>query len=136
MARQQAKAPKTETLERIDPDEDFSDVDGDPRAEFALEEEDPTRHYHWAHNSPDDIGQYKGGVLGYRVEYFEEGGVRPRMVAEMKPGEAITKRDHVLVSCDKDKWDKFNRYQKKKNQDVRDRLFKQAQRTVTAGMRE
>jgi hypothetical protein len=130
------KAPKTETLTRIDPDEDFSDVDGDPRTEFALVNEDPTRHYHWAHKSPDDIGQYKGGVIPYRVEHATADGVAAKMAAEFVEGETIMKRDHVLVSCDKEKWDKLQRYRRKQTTEANESMFKKSQRSVTAGMRE
>lgn len=128
-------ATAVETLDRVDPDEDFSDVDGDPKNEFALnpDSEDPTRHYHWAHNSPEDIGAYKGGVLGYRVENYADGGVRPQMCADVAVGEAITKRDHVLVSCDKALWEKRQRFERKQQADLNDRMFKARQRTVVAG---
>jgi hypothetical protein len=131
MAKAQAQA-KTETLNRIDPDEDFSDVDGDPRTEFALDEStlDPDKHYHWAHNDPDDIGQYTGGQLGYRVEHLEDGGVRPKMGYGIKPGEAIVKRDHVLISCDKALWDKRERFLKKKTQDNNRAMFKKLQSPI------
>lgn len=127
----------TKVIPRVDPDEDFSDVDGDPRTEFALDEAtlDPSRHYHWAHNSRDDISQYTGGVLGYVVEHLQDGGVRPKMGYGIAPGEAITKRDHVLVSCDKALWDKRERFEKKKNADMRAGMFKAAQRSITVQAR-
>lgn len=124
-----------ETLNRVDPDEDFSDVDGDPKNEFELDSdsEDPTRHYHWAHNSPDDIGQYTGGVLQYRVEKYADGGVKPRMLSGLEVGQTITKRDHVLVSCDRALYEKRLRYERKKTQQTNDQMFKSRQRTVVAG---
>ena len=124
------QAPKTETLQRFDPDEDFSDVDGDPRHEFGLVNEDPTRVYHWAHNSEADIGQYKGGVLGYRLEHSSEGGVAPKMSAGTVIGELITKRDHVLMSCDKGLWQKRKRFEHKKTLETNERMFKKAQGTI------
>lgn len=117
-------------LSRVDPDEDFSDVDGDLRNEFALENEDPTRHYHWAHKDPNDIGQYKGGILGYRVEYYEPNGVMARMHSEHVKGEAITKRDHVLVSCDKEMWQKRNRFEHMQTRKTNARMFKRRQRDL------
>src|SRR4051812_41230555 len=127
------RKPTTVTIPRVDPDEDFSDVDGDYRTEFALDDEtqDPTRHYHWAHKSPDDIGQYKGGVLGYRLEHYAKGGVRPLMCADETEGEAITKRDHVLVSCDRALWEKRERFLSKKTKEANERMFKAAQRPIT-----
>ena len=117
-------------LSRVDPDEDFSDVDGDLRNEFALENEDPTRHYHWAHNNPNDIGQYKGGILKYRVEYTAPGNVEARMRSEFVEGEAITKRDHVLVSCDKAMWQKRNRFEHMQTRKNNERMFKRRQRDL------
>lgn len=117
-------------LSRVDPDEDFSDVDGDLRGEFALDNEQPDRHYHWAHNDPNDIGAYKGGQLGYRVEYYVEDGVMARMHAEHTKGEAITKRDHVLVSCDKAMWQKRNRFEHMQTRQNNARMFKRRQRDI------
>ncbi len=123
--------PKTEILTRIDPDEDFSDVDGDIRNEFELVDQDPTRVYHWAHSSEADIGQYTGGIVGYKVERSAAGGVglRQRGV-ELKDGEVITKRDHVLLSCDKALFDKRQRFLNKKQREDNDRMFKKNQSTI------
>jgi hypothetical protein len=115
---------------RVDPDEDFSDVDGDPKNEFSIENEDPQRHYHWAHNNPNDIGQYKGGILKYRVEHYEEGGVFARMNSEQTLGEAITKRDHVLVSCDKALWQKRNRYERVQTLATNEGMIKKLRRDI------
>ena len=117
-------------ISRVDPDEDFSDVDGDLRNEFALENEDPTRHYHWAHNDPSDIGEYKGGILGYRVEYATKDGVMARMHAEHNIDEPITKRDHVLVSCSKEMWQKRNRFEHMQTRKTNERMFKRKQRDI------
>jgi hypothetical protein len=99
-------------LNRVDPDEDFSDVDGDLRGEFALDNEQPDRHYHWAHNDPNDIGAYKGGLLKYRVEYYEEGNVMARMHAE-----------HAM-------WQKRNRFEHIQTRKTNDRMFKKKQRDL------
>lgn len=119
-----------ETLKRIDPDEDFSAVDGDPRNDFAIDSEEGDRQYIWVRNHPDDIGEYKGGVIPHRVEYFEEGGVRPRMAAENPIGEAIQKRGHVLMSCDKALWQKRNRFQLAKTREHNELMFKRRQRDL------
>lgn len=118
-----------ETLKRIDPDEDFSDVDGDPRNDFALDNEESDRHYAWVRNHPDDIGEYKGGIVGYRLEYFNE-GVRPRMASELKADEPIQKRGHVLMSCDKALWQKRNRYELAKTHQHNEMMFKRRQRDL------
>jgi hypothetical protein len=133
------KAPKqsdmmrtlgVETLSRIDPDEDFSDVDGDPRNDFALENEDTDRHYVWVRNHPDDIGEYKGGVVGYRVEYAESGGVIPKMASEQVAGDSITKRGHVLMSCDLGQWQKKNRHDLAQTRRTNEMMFKRRMRDL------
>jgi hypothetical protein len=123
---------KTKVIPRVDPDEDFSDVDGDIRTEFALDEStmDPTRHYHMAHNSRDDIGQYTGGPLGYVVEHVAAGGVKFKQGYGLVNGEPLTKRDHVLVSCDKAMWEKRQRFEIKKNADMRGKMFRDAQSPI------
>lgn len=137
MPRPKAARPKesdmmrtlgVDSLSRIDPDEDFSDVDGDPNNDFSLVNEESDRAYCWVRNHPDDIGEYKGGVLPYRVEYATKGGVSPKMAAELKDGEAITKRSHVLMSCDKALWQKRNRSQLARTQEINKRMFKKSQR--------
>lgn len=135
------KAPKTkqsdmmrtlgvETLKRIDPDEDFSDVDGDPRNDFAIDNEEADRQYIWVRNHPDDIGEYKGGIVPHRVEYAATDGVRPRMASEITMGEAIQKRGHVLMSCDKALWQKRNRFQLAKTREHNEMMFKRKQRDL------
>lgn len=133
MPRKAAAPAKTQTLERFDPDEDFSDVDGDLRAEFALNEEteDAGRHYVWVHNSEESIGEYKGNVLKYKIEHFDEGAVQPRMAAELKKGEAITRRDHVLMSCDRLLWEKRERFERLKSKKLRDSFLKRAESGTT-----
>jgi hypothetical protein len=118
------------SLNRVDPDEDFSDVDGDPRNDFALTNEEDDRNYVWVRNNPDDIGEYKGGIVPYRIEYGADDGVMPRMAAEQPKGEAITKRGHVLMSCDKALWQKRNRYQLNETRKVNNIMFKRRQRDL------
>lgn len=140
MARPKAQKPPkqtdimrtlgVETLKRIDPDEDFSDVDGDPRNDFAIDNEEADRQYMWVRNHPDDVGEYKGGTVPYRLEYFHEDGVRPRMAGELTKDEAIMKRGHVLMSCDKGLWQKRNRYQLAKTREHNDMMFKRRQRDL------
>lgn len=115
-------------LNRIDPDEDFSDVEGDPTNEFGLLNEESDRHYHWARNTPDDLGYYKGGIIPYRVEHASADGVSPRMSSEFTEGEAIQKRDLVLMSCDKAKWQKRNRYERVQTLATNEGMIKKLQR--------
>ena len=124
-------------IQRFDPDEDYSDVDADPRNLFALNEDsmDPDRHYHWAHNSPTDIGEYKGGPVGYDIEHYRQDGVRVQMMQEGGEGETVTRKDHVLMSCDRAKWEKRQRFEQRHTQQTNDQMFKRNQRTVVAGDR-
>ena len=121
-------------LSRIDPDEDFSDVDGDPRNDFALINEDPDREYCWVRNHPDDIGEYKGGIVPYRIEHAVKDGVTPKMAAEQPLDEMITKRGHVLMSCDKALWQKRNRYALAQTKRTNDMMFKRRQRDLHLGV--
>lgn len=139
MPRPKAKGPKqsdmmrtlgVEALRRIDPDEDFSDVDGDPRNDFALVNEDPDRNYVWVRNHPDDIGEYKGGIVGYRIEHRTKDGVDMKMSAEQAADEAITKRGHVLMSCDRQLWQKRNRYALNETRKHNEAMFKRRQRDL------
>lgn len=139
MPRPKAPRPKVsdiqrtlgvQTLTRFDPDEDFSDVDGDPRNDFALVNEDPSRHYCWVRNHPDDVGEYKGGIVGYRVEYRSKEGVDLKMSGDQSPDEAITKRGHVLMSCDAALWQKRNRYELNETRKHNEMMFKRRQRDL------
>ena len=139
MPRPKAKAPVlsdmertlgVKTLSRIDPDEDFSEVDGDPSSNFALDGEASDRHYVWVRNHPDDIGEYKGGLLKYQVEHWEDGGVAPRMSADGTKGEIIQKQGHILMSCDLALWQKKNRLDFKKTSETNAQMFKRKQRDL------
>lgn len=119
-------------ISRIDPDEDFSDVDGDPTSEFALDNEESDRNYHWAHNSDDDMGKYIGGQVPYRIERYGD-AVSARMQAEYKPGdkgEPIRKRDLTLLSCDKGLWQKQNRARYVDQIKLNAQMFKKRQRPM------
>lgn len=133
-----AAAPKIQVSERFDPDEDFSDVDGDLRNEFELDPDttDPTRHYVWVRNDPESIGDYKGHILKYKLEHREEGGVMPRMAAETSPGEMIARRDHILMSCDKALFEKRERFERLKNSQMREGFMRKATRPETIDLRD
>lgn len=114
-------------LSRVDPDEDFSDVDGDPRNEFGLLEEESDRHYHYA--SKEDIDSYLGGVVPYRIERHAEGGAKLLMGVERpQAGEPIAKKGMLLVSCDKAKWQKRNRFEYVQGMKRNESLMKRRQR--------
>ena len=133
-----ASATKTQVIERFDPDEDFSDVDGDLTNEFALDEDsqDPGRHYVWVRNDVESIGDYKGHVLKYKLEHYTKDGVVPRMRAEAKDDEMITRRDHVLMSCDRALFEKRERFERRKNDALRDGFMRKALRPETFDFRD
>lgn len=142
MPRQQpkAKAPRksdiqemlgVETLSRIDPDEDFSDVDGDPRSDFALADEASDRHPVWVRNHPDDIGDYKSGNVPFRIETATKDGVRVlKDGGQYTEGEPIVKKGHVLMTCDKALWQKRNRLDLKRTHETNNLMFKRKQRDL------
>ena len=114
-----AKKQAVETLERIDLNEDFSDVDGDLTYEFALKpgEEDSDRHMVWIHNDPETIREYRDHVLHYEP-------------VAGKGGEVLTRRDHVLYSCDEAKFRKRERFKKVQDIKTRAQLSRAAQKTL------
>lgn len=125
-------APATETLPRFDPDdEDFSDVDGDLNNEFQLVEPDSDRHYVWVHNDPTSLGEYKGSVLKYQTESLAEGGVRHGADPGLVKGETITQKDHVLMSCSRQLWEKRQRWERMQDRQQRALFFKKAGRGGT-----
>lgn len=141
MPRQpKAKAPRksdieemlgVESLKRIDPDEDFSEVDGDPRSDWALVDEESDRHAVWVRNHPDDIGDYKSGNIPYRIEHASKDGVKPlKDGGQFQDGEPIVKKGHVLMTCDKALWQKRNRLDLKRTQETNDLMFKRKQRDL------
>ena len=115
-----AKATKkqTEVLNRIDLNEDFSDVDGDLTNEFALTdaEGDEDKHFVWVHNDPEAIREYRDHVLKY--EPVTVNGAVP------------TRRDHVLYACDRARFEKRQRYEKVRDLKERALLTKAAQKTL------
>jgi hypothetical protein len=119
--------PVVETLERVDLDEDFSDVDGDLSNQFALKDPSPDRKYVWVHNDPQSIGLYKGDVRHYEVVYGQHDTARSVADAGIKDGEAVTMMDHVLMSCDRARADKRERFERLTNSNERKKLFRNAQ---------
>jgi hypothetical protein len=123
MGRPPGRPPKVarELVEIAEPEEDFSDVSGNPNAEFALENQDPGRKYCWVHNSRESRLEIQAQTVGWRpVKYTgdalhdpESGmyAVRPVGADGMyQVGEEVVKRDHVLYDCDRSRWEKRRRY--------------------------
>ncbi|HEU4680676.1 MAG TPA: hypothetical protein VFS51_02950 [Gemmatimonadales bacterium] len=124
MGRPPGRPRKTpiEVVEPQEPEEDFSDVSGNPNAEFALENQDPSKKYCWVHNERADRLRVQSLVVGWRpVKYagddvapFEESGVYavrpPGAVGIYAEGEEIVSRDHVLYECNRAFCEKRHRY--------------------------
>lgn len=105
------KPVEVEVVEPLDPEDDFSDVSGDPGNGFRLLNSDPSRSYIWAHDSKLGISEYQANLLGYVVEKFTAGGVCPAgMEGFYQEGERIVVRDHVLMSCDRARQEKRTRF--------------------------
>lgn len=127
-------------IERIDLDEDFSDVSGDPGSEFTLcdgsgnvipPEGDDTYHYMFADKNDTQFGPsfFKRQPVGYEVVHAEKGGVTIRGL-EFKEGDIIESRDQILLRCNRAKWDKLQRYQVHKHEIENRKMQKRAVGTV------
>lgn len=134
-AKQQSKVTATEALERFDPseEEDFSDVDGDVNNEFTLAPEsvDPDRHDVWVHNDPDTIRQYREGVLKYEPVHIGAAGQRCARADGEQEGEILTRRDHILMSCDEGRFRKRERFERFQNAKDRKAMGMKAQKSVS-----
>lgn len=111
--------------ERIDLNEDFSDVDGDPNAEFALvdgegntlgPEGDSTYCYLWAKNDGDGttgIPAFLAAIPPYEVVKYDKGVTPAPRGTEgfLTPGENIVVRDQVLMRCSRALKEKRRRYE-------------------------
>ncbi len=66
-------------------------------AHGALKNRDPERHYLLANAAGAEFGVDYWEALGYKVEAYVEGG--PHYGRNQKPGQPVTLRDQVLMSC-------------------------------------
>jgi hypothetical protein len=105
-------------MDRIDPNEDFSDVNGSDISQFQLENEDPGRVYVWPEDTLADRQKYQSGALGVRyiAETYAgddvENAVRPVGSRGMlQKGETVRVGTHVLMSCDRAVWNKRKRFE-------------------------
>lgn len=70
--------------------------------------EDPRKRYVWANPLDPNCGLGMYEALGYEVEAYEEGGVRPKAGRKLKVGEQIsTIGDLVLMSVSKERYDEI-----------------------------
>lgn len=104
------QARKASTVEedppiRFDPDEGEDDLttDGDPSADFALENKDPKMHYFGVPNHPDEQAKFR--ALGGHPVAYVDGGVRFKG-STPKPGELIQVRDQILFEQPRDSYEK------------------------------
>jgi hypothetical protein len=133
-----ALAPKV--IERIDLDEDFSDVSGTPGSEFTLHtadgqiippEGDAEYHYCFVDKNDREFGLsfMKRNIPGYEVVTAEKGGVTIRGM-EFAAGETIESRDQVLMRCNRAKWEKLQRYQVNKHEIENRKMQRRGEGTV------
>lgn len=132
---QHIKPAKSVVMERIDPDENFDDVQGDSDYRFALENPRPDRHYIWPHKGAEDIQKFQAHVLRYQLEFYEgddvEGALNVKGGAGLlKKGDHIAVADHVLMSCDKALWEKRQRYEESLTRKTNRRLSDAQQRPL------
>ena len=107
---------KSKTVERFDPNEDFSDVNGSDASQFKLENERSDRKYCWPTDTMEDRQKFQGSQLRWIPETYEgddvPGALRPvGSYGLLKKGDVIRVGVHVLLSCDRAKWEKHRRYE-------------------------
>lgn len=121
-----------EVVERIDPDEDFSDVQGDHMTQFMLEEvgadgepvktfiaEHGEYRYAWPEATPECMSMYQSGAMnGLRWELVPyEGDETPGAIRPvgkkglMQKGELIKVGTNVLARVPLALWKKRQRYE-------------------------
>ena len=114
-----------QVMDRIDLDEDFSDVSGDPNSEFALlspdgkaigPEGDSTYCYLWVKNDGDGttgIPAFVAAIPPYEVvKYAPKETPTPRgMASLLTEGENIVVRDQVLMRCSRALKEKRRRFE-------------------------
>lgn len=132
--------PEPRVVERIDPEEDFSDVIGDGMTRFRLENERSDRVYVWPEETPEDISRFQSGELGltYTLETYEGDDVpealRPAgMRGLLKKGDLIRVGSHVCASADRKQWEKRKRYEATQTFDSNRRAMRSRQGDVVAG---
>lgn len=132
---------RTKVVPRIDPDEDFSDVDGSGTMMFGLDNKDPGKRYVFAENTREDISRYQSGQadgLRWQVEHYEgddvEGALCPSgYKGLLKKGETIAVGTHVLMSVDRALKEKRERMEASKTRQANQLFARNRQRDVVAG---
>ena len=112
--------------ERIDLDENFDEVSGDPNSEFMLVDADgkvvpadgdETYCYLWVKNDGDGttgIPAFTAAIPPYEVVKFAKGETPyPRgMEAFLREGENVVVRDQVLMRCSRELKEKRRRFER------------------------
>lgn len=109
---------ETKVVERFDPNEDFSDVNGSHESQFKLENERSDRKYCWPTDTMEDRQRFQGGSDGIRwIPETYAGDEDPKALRPvgsfglLKKGDLIRVGVHVLMSCDRAVWEKRRRYE-------------------------
>lgn len=115
---------QAKVVDRIDPNEDFSDVNGSDVSQFQLENQKSDRHYIWPTDTLEDRQKFQGSQLRYIPEIYEgddvEGALRPvGSFGLLKKGDVIRVGVHVLMSCDRAKKEKHLRFEATQTQQGR-----------------
>lgn len=74
-----------------------------------LENKDPKKVYYYSLRSCAYYGPSYFRALGFEVENYREGGVKPRG-ARLKPGDEIEMQGHLLMSIPKEEWESIKEY--------------------------
>lgn len=134
-----ALPPQRKTIPRVDLDEDFSDVAGDPGTEFTLvdaagdvipPEGDDTYRYLFADRNDSQFGlsYWKRQRPGYEEVHFD-GTVTIRGMT-FADGDRIESRDLVLLRCNRALKEKRERYERNRTAIANRELARAAQEDV------
>lgn len=81
---------------------------------LEIENKEEGRHYRWVRCRSDEhfMSVTTTKLIGYRVEHYSEGGVRPLAeVDERRPDNIIAVGDLILMSCSEEDWQRSLREQ-------------------------
>lgn len=132
---------ESKTVERFDPNEDFSDVNGSDASQFKLENERSDRKYCWPTDTMEDRQRFQGGQDGIRWKpEIYEGDEAPNALRPvgsfgmLKKGDVIRVGVHVCMSCDRAVWEKRRRFEASQTLEGRKRARRhQGTQNVVAG---
>ncbi len=119
-----AMAPRKRAIEPVDAEEDFSDVSGDPNADFTLTDADGSLigpqgnaeyRFLWCDAADSQFGPsyWKRDVVPWEEMHAEAGGVGVKGLT-FEPGARIEVRGQVLMRCSRALKEKRERYERHK----------------------